>query len=67
MCMDSYTCILYIFTYVIFSLEIENKDPNIRLCVHYRHFMAGEFIQDNITKAVKSSKKTVIILSKYAD
>lgn len=50
----------------IFLSEIEKRDPNIRLCLHYRHFIPGEFISDNITRAVKNSKRTVLILSRYA-
>ncbi|GIY33096.1 protein toll [Caerostris darwini] len=43
---------------------IEEKDPDIRLCVHYKHFLPGEFIQENIERAVGRSKRTVLVLSK---
>ncbi|GIX83739.1 protein toll [Caerostris extrusa] len=43
---------------------IEEKDPNIRLCLHYKHFLPGEFIQRNIMRAVECSKRTVLVLSR---
>ncbi|GIX70605.1 hypothetical protein CDAR_459771 [Caerostris darwini] len=43
---------------------IEEKDPDIRLCLHYKHFLPGEFIQENIMRAVKCSKRTVLVLSR---
>ncbi|GIY34678.1 toll-like receptor Tollo [Caerostris darwini] len=43
---------------------IGEKDPDIRLCLHYKHFLPGEFIQENIKKAVERSKRTVLVLSK---
>ncbi|GIY94993.1 protein toll, partial [Caerostris extrusa] len=43
---------------------IEEKDPDIRLCLHYKHFLPGEFIPENIEKAVQRSKRTVLVLSK---
>ncbi|GIY31474.1 protein toll [Caerostris darwini] len=45
-------------------LRIEEKDPDIRLCLHYKHFLPGEFIQDNIMRAAKCSKRTVLVLSR---
>ncbi|GIY34694.1 protein toll [Caerostris darwini] len=43
---------------------IEEKDPDIRLCLHYKHFLPGEFIQRNIMRAVECSKRTVLVLSR---
>ncbi|GIY87977.1 protein toll [Caerostris extrusa] len=43
---------------------IEDKDPDIRLCLHYKHFLPGEFIQKNIMRAVKCSKRTALVLSR---
>ncbi|GFT68417.1 protein toll [Nephila pilipes] len=43
---------------------IEEKQPNIRLCIHYKHFRAGDFIHENILTAVQNSKRTVLILSR---
>ncbi|GIY21919.1 protein toll [Caerostris darwini] len=42
---------------------IEEKDPSIRLCLHYKHFLPGEFIHENIMRAVECSKRTVLVLS----
>lgn len=57
---------MYSSNIIYFILEIEDRDPNIRLCLHYRHFIPGEFISDNITRAVKNSRRTVLILSRYS-
>ncbi|XP_042899675.1 toll-like receptor Tollo isoform X2 [Parasteatoda tepidariorum] len=43
---------------------IEVKQPMTRLCLHYKHFKAGDFIDQNIFNAVQNSKRTVIMLSK---
>ncbi|PRD32184.1 UNVERIFIED_CONTAM: Tollo [Trichonephila clavipes] len=43
---------------------IEEKDPNIRLCLHYKHFLPGAFIHENILNAVQYSKRTVLILTR---
>ncbi|GIX95172.1 protein toll [Caerostris extrusa] len=43
---------------------IEEKDPDIRLCLHYKHFLPGEFIQRNIRKAMVCYKRTVLVLSR---
>ncbi|XP_035227337.1 protein toll-like isoform X2 [Stegodyphus dumicola] len=43
---------------------LENKKPKIELCLHYKHFIPGEFIEDNIVNAVQLSKRTVLVLSK---
>ncbi|GFW00301.1 protein toll [Trichonephila clavipes] len=43
---------------------IEEKDPNIRLCLHYKHFLPGAFIHENILNAVQDSKRTVLILTR---
>ncbi|GIY20520.1 protein toll [Caerostris extrusa] len=43
---------------------IEEKDPDIRLCLHYKHFLPGEFIERNIMRAVECSKRTVLVLSR---
>lgn len=44
--------------------EIEMRSPNINLCIHYRHFVPGKFIHENIIDAVNNSKRTVLILTK---
>ncbi|GIY34090.1 protein toll [Caerostris extrusa] len=43
---------------------IEEKVPDIRLCLHYKHFLPGEYIQENIVRAVECSKRTVLVLSR---
>ncbi|GIY01971.1 protein toll [Caerostris darwini] len=43
---------------------IEQKDLDIRLCLHYKHFLPGEFVQSNIMRAVECSKRTVLVLSR---
>ncbi|KAG8200403.1 hypothetical protein JTE90_028578 [Oedothorax gibbosus] len=43
---------------------VEKRAPNVRLCLHYKHFLPGEFITDNILNAVHNSKRTVLILSR---
>ncbi|KAH9499016.1 hypothetical protein Btru_004221 [Bulinus truncatus] len=36
----------------------------LKLCIHASDFIAGEFISSNIVKAVCSSRKTVVVLTK---
>ena len=40
------------------------NQPRFRLCIHDRDFMPGEAIEENILKAIESSRKTIIVLSK---
>ena len=42
--------------------ELEEK-YGFRLCVHQRDFRGGEPIVDNITKAIQSSRKVVVVMS----
>ncbi|XP_042899672.1 protein toll-like [Parasteatoda tepidariorum] len=51
-----------VITDIISVLEV--KQPMTRLCLHYKHFIAGEYIDANIFTAVQNSKRTVIVLSK---
>ncbi|XP_046579574.1 toll-like receptor 4 [Haliotis rubra] len=37
----------------------------LKLCIHHRDFLVGEAIAANILNAVKSSRKTVIVLSRH--
>ena len=38
--------------------------PRFRLCIHDRDFIPGEAIEENILKAIESSRKTIVVLSK---
>ena len=45
--------------------EVDTIDqPRFRLCIHDRDFIPGEAIKENILKAIESSRKTIIVLSK---
>ena len=45
--------------------EVDAIDrPRFRLCIHDRDFIPGEAIEENILKAIESSRKTIVILSK---
>ena len=35
----------------------------LRICLHYRDFLVGVFIEDAIIEAIESSRKTILILS----
>ena len=43
---------------------LENGQKPYTLCVHYRNFLAGQFISDNIVAAVKLSRKTILVVTK---
>ena len=40
------------------------QDLGYNLCLHYRHFIAGRNITDNIVGAVKASRKTLLVITK---
>ena len=45
--------------------EVDTMDqPRFRLCIHDRDFIPGEAIEENIWKAIESSRKTIVVLSK---
>ncbi|GIY43422.1 protein toll [Caerostris extrusa] len=46
------------------NVKIESRDPKVKLFIHYKHFLPGEFIQLNILRAIEVSKRTVLVLSK---
>jgi toll-like receptor 13 len=39
------------------------KEFGFRLCIHHRNFPGGVYIGDNIEKAIRSSRKVVLIMS----
>ena len=45
--------------------HLEEEGPHkLNICVHYKHFTVGGFIEENIIKAIEQSRKTLLILSK---
>uniref|UniRef100_T1J8N8 TIR domain-containing protein n=1 Tax=Strigamia maritima TaxID=126957 RepID=T1J8N8_STRMM len=42
---------------------LETGNPTYNLCLHNRDWLAGEFITDQIVKSVKSSRRTIIVLT----
>lgn len=43
---------------------LENGDPKYRVCLHYRDWIPGEYIQEQILTSVKASRRTIVVLSK---
>ena len=43
--------------------EVDNQ-ARFRLCFHERDFMPGATIEENILKAIESSRKTIVVLSR---
>lgn len=46
------------------STELEVK-RNLKVLIHDRDFIAGNFVNDNIMKAITTSRKTLIIMSRH--
>ena len=44
--------------------NLEKENNKYKLCLHYRHFIPGRCITDNITAAVQKSRKTVLVVTK---
>ncbi|BES91868.1 TIR domain [Nesidiocoris tenuis] len=42
---------------------LENNSPKYKLCLHYRDWIVGDFIPNQIARSVEESKRTVIVLS----
>lgn len=41
----------------------QGGDEPFKLCIHLRNFVPGEYITDQIIKAIEQSRKTIIVLS----
>ena len=42
---------------------LERLDPPYSICIHHKHFEIGDWISNNIIRAVAESKRTIIVLS----
>lgn len=42
---------------------LESGEPKYRVCLHYRDWMPGALIQDQIMNSVESSRRTLVVLS----
>ncbi|XP_045903155.1 toll-like receptor 2 [Micropterus dolomieu] len=45
--------------------ELEQAEPPLRLCLHKRDFVPGDWILDNIVDAIEKSHKTLFVLSQH--
>ena len=48
----------------MFLPNLENGPQNYHLCLHYRHFLAGMLIADNIEESLKNSRMVILIVTK---
>ncbi|KAK8736268.1 hypothetical protein OTU49_004904 [Cherax quadricarinatus] len=42
---------------------LESGDPKYKVCLHYRDWVPGEYIQDQIDQSIEASRRTIVILS----
>lgn len=42
---------------------LESGDPKYRVCLHYRDWIPGEYIQNQILQSVEASRRTLVVLS----
>ena len=54
----------WVRTRLVPALE-QDGGHKYKLCLHYRHFIPGRDIADNIVSAVQSSRKTILIVTKH--
>ncbi|CAG9577713.1 unnamed protein product [Danaus chrysippus] len=45
--------------------NLEGGKPPLKLCVHYRNWVIGDFIPTQIARSVEQSRITIIVLSKH--
>nr|UCJ03280.1 toll-like receptor 4 [Onchidium reevesii] len=50
--------------FVLGKLSPELERRGLKMCIHSRDFIAGDYIASNIVKAVCSSRKTVVVLTR---
>ena len=43
--------------------KLENNPPYFKLCLHYREFVPGSYISDNIVDSIEQSRHTLLLLS----
>ena len=53
----------WVQTKLVENLE-RDKENKYNLCLHYRHFVLGRGITENIAGAIKVSQKTVLVVTK---
>lgn len=42
---------------------LESGDPKYRVCLHYRDWVPGDYIQNQIDQSIEASRRTIVILS----
>lgn len=42
---------------------LESGQPRYRVCLHYRDWLPGEYIQNQIDQSIEDSHRTIVVLS----